>query len=156
VLPSRFRAELSALAGCDVVRATETDPHRAVRVVTRRLDEAESAAIATPIYQDEYAMQLPDMSDIRLLLNEAVVKDTTIDAIDGSTEPPDGTRIRVSDVGFALTVTDEVVMLSLPEIGGGYDTQSELIAEHDRALDWGRRLYDHCWERARPIEEFGG
>jgi predicted transcriptional regulator len=154
VLPCRFRAELSALAGCDVIRATETDPHRAVRTVARRLEEAESAAIATPIYQEEYAMQLPDVSDLRLLLNRAVVEDASADAIEGGIEPPADADIRVGDVGFALTVTDEVVMLSLPKIDGGYDTQSELFAEHERALDWGQRLYEHCWERARPVEEF--
>lgn len=154
VLPCRFRDEISALAGCDVVRATETDPHRAVRTVARRLEDAESADIATPIYQDEYAMQLSELSDIRLLLNRAVVEDATADAIEGGIEPPADARVRVSAVDYALTVTDEVVMLSLPKIGGGYDTQSEVIADDERALDWGRRLYEHSWERASPIEEF--
>ena len=152
VLPERFRADLAALAGCDVIRATETDPHRAVRTVARRLESAERVAIATPIYQDEYAMQLPSADEIRLLLNTAVLEDATADAIEGGIEPPEGARLRVGDVGFALTVTDDVVMLSLPTLDGSYDTGSELIAEHDAALDWGRRLYEHCWEAATPIE----
>jgi len=154
VLPERFRTDLSALAGCDIVRATETDPHRAVRTVARRLEDADHVSIATPIYQDEYAMQLPAVDEIRLLLNTAVVEDATADAIEGGIEPPADARLRVGDVGFALTVTDDVVMLSLPELDGGYDTGSELIAESDDALDWGRRLYEHCWERATPVESF--
>jgi len=151
-LPERFRADLAALSGCDVVRATETDPHRAVRTVARRLEEAESVDIATPIYQDEYAMQLPAADEIRLLLNTAVLEDAADDAIEGGIEPPENARLRVGEVGFALTVTDDAVMLSLPELDGSYDTGSELIAEHDAALDWGRRLYEHCWDAASPIE----
>jgi len=154
VLPARFRSELSALAGCEIVRATETDPHRAVRTVARRLERSSRATIATPIYQDEYAMQLPAVDDLKLLVHRAVVEETVPDTAEAGMEPPDEAEIRVGDVGFALTVTDDAVMLSLPKLGGGYDTRSELIAEHDRALQWGRRLYDHCWERAQPLAEF--
>ena len=154
VLPARFRTELTALADCDIVRATETDPHRAVRTVARRLGRSTSAAVATPIYQDEYAMQLPAVEDLRLLVNRAVVEETLPDINDDDVRPPDDAEIRVGNVEFALTVTDEAVMLSLPKVDGGYDTRSELIAEQNRALEWGRRLYDHCWERARPLAEF--
>ena len=151
VLPRQFRTDLAALAGCDVVRATDTDPHRAVRTVANRLEAAEQVAIASPIYQDEYAMKLPETGEVRLLLDAAVLANSTV--IEGGIEPPENVQVRVGEVDFALTVTDDAIMLSLPKIDGEYDTKSELIAESDCALDWGRRLYDHCWERARPVSE---
>lgn len=154
VLPGRFRRELADLGGGRVVRATETDPHRVVRTIVQEIEAAERTSIVAPIYQDEYARGLPDDGDTRLILSEAVVDDAQADRIESGIEPPTDVPIRVLDVSFALALTEDCVMLSLPDREGSYDARSEVIAEHDRALDWGRRLYEHCWERAVPVETY--
>jgi predicted transcriptional regulator len=155
VLPRRFRVELPALAGCHVVRATDTDPHRVVRTIAERIETAERVSIITPIYQDEFAGGLAKSRSVRLLMNRAIVEQAQNDQFEGGIEPPDNTTIRACDIDFALTVTEDCVMLSLPDLGGSYDARSELIAEHDRALDWGERLFEWYWSRSDPVEPPG-
>jgi predicted transcriptional regulator len=45
-------------------------------------------------------------------------------------------------------------MLSLPTIDGQYDSRTEVLATDERALAWGRDLYEYYWERATPVETF--
>lgn len=206
-LPEQFRATLSRLADAEVVRATDTDPNRAVREVKRRIEAADSVAIVAPIYHDEFVAALggrsggsesppdasespPDASEspsdaskpsssdasksapsgsesspsdaseadpaadssARLVLGSAVVEET-VDA-DGPTEeqltPLD---IRVRPVSFAMTLTDECLLLSLPNLDGSYDSGTELVAESESAREWGRLLFEHCWRTAADPEE---
>jgi predicted transcriptional regulator len=190
-LPEQFRATLSRLADAEVVRATDTDPNRAVREVKRRIEAADSVAIVAPIYHDEFVAALggrsggsespPDASksssdanksassgsesspsdaseadpaadsSARLVLGSAVVEET-VDA-DGPTEeqltPLD---IRVRPVSFAMTLTDECLLLSLPNLDGSYDSGTELVAESESAREWGRLLFEHCWRTAADPE----
>lgn len=152
VLPRRFRVMLSALAESEVVRATETDPHRVVRTISQYLEGADDLAIISPIYMDQYADMLPEESGARLLLDSALLTED----IDGPpVDPPatDHLDIRVSDVDFALTVTDEAVLLSLPFLDGGYDSASEIICAEPLAIEWGRDLFEYCWEQAQTLED---
>jgi len=51
-------------------------------------------------------------------------------------------------------VTDEHLMLSLPTLDGQYDSRTELFATDERALAWGRDVFEHYWNRGRPEEAF--
>ncbi|WP_238398306.1 helix-turn-helix transcriptional regulator [Halorussus salinus] len=192
-LPAQFRATLSRLADAEVVRATDTDPHRAVREVKRRIEAADSVAIVSPIYHDEFVDALggrsggsesasdagesasnagesasnaeksasgaggpsPDASEsdlptdasVRLVLGSAVVEETvdTAGPTDEQLEPLD---IRVRPVSFAMTLTDDCLLLSLPNLDGSYDSGTELVAESESAREWGRLLFEHCWRTA--------
>lgn len=143
---------LSALADAEVVRASETDPHRVVRTISEYLDGAENLAIISPIYMDQYADKLPDDGNTRLLLDEQLL---TEDIGSPPVDPPaaDGLDIRVCDIDFALTVTDEAVLLSLPFLDGGYDSGTEIICDDDVAIEWGRGLFEYTWERSQPLED---
>ena len=152
VLPRRFRVMLSALAESEVVRASETDPHRVVRTVSEYLEGATDPAIISPIYMDQYADTLAGASGTRLLLDSALL---TQDLDGPAVDPPatDHLDIRVCDVDFALTVTDEAVLLSLPFLDGGYDSSSEIICGDPVAIQWGSDLFEYCWEGARALED---
>jgi predicted transcriptional regulator len=153
VLPDHFRTRLPELAGCEILRATEADPHRVVRHVAERIETAENVSIVTPIYQDEYATGLPDGDQVRLLFDANIIEELTEEPLASGAEPPPGTDIRVADVSFALTVTESSVLLSLPLLDGQYDTRTELIAEHDAAMRWGEQLFQHYWDRGLPVSD---
>lgn len=148
-LPDRFRDRLPQLAGCEVRRATAADPHRVVRTVARHIEEASTPDIVAPVYGEEYASALSSCSSVRLLVDEVVTEQVAeVDAV----EAPPNTTVRVGHVSFALAVTEDALLLSLPDLQGDYDSRTEVIAEHDRARAWGRRLFEHCWAEATPIE----
>ncbi|NHN59117.1 MULTISPECIES: winged helix-turn-helix domain-containing protein [Halorussus] len=150
VLPKLFRTSLSALADADVVRATDTDPNRVVREVRRRIESAESVDILAPIYHDEYVAALRsgvDDGSARLVLGTAVV-DQLSDTEGAYEEMPESIAVRIRPVSFALTVTDDCALLSLPRLDGSYDSRTEVIAESDAAREWSRWLFERYWTTA--------
>ncbi|WP_436924586.1 helix-turn-helix transcriptional regulator [Halosimplex amylolyticum] len=155
-LPRRFRLRLTELADAEVFRATDTDPHAIVREVCDRVERAgTNVDIVTPIYQAEYEAVMPDSSDARLVVDTTVA----LEALDRIETPEDArqweeTPVRVLDVPVGVGVTDNEVMLSLPTIDGQYDSRTEVLAEDERAIEWGRDLFEHYWDQAVPNEEF--
>jgi len=149
-LPGPFRRRMHALAGASIVRAAETDPNRVVRIVRKRIERADSIRVVSPIYHEEFAEGLERTSDSRLVLDRAVVRDLSAEI---DRKSPDPGTVRISDVGFALVVTDRTVMLSLPTMDGRYDPRSEVIAETENAVEWGNRLFEFCWSTAVPPAE---
>jgi predicted transcriptional regulator len=155
-LPRRFRLRLTELADAEVFRASDTDPHAVVREVRDRVERTDTNVdIVTPIYQAEYEAVMPDSPDARLLVDRSVA----LDALERVDSPDDAeqwteTAVRVLDVDVGIAVTPDEIMLSLPTIDGQWDSRTEVLAEDDRAMAWGRDLFEHYWSRATPNDEF--
>ncbi|WP_327052180.1 helix-turn-helix transcriptional regulator [Halomicrococcus gelatinilyticus] len=150
-LPTAFRERLADLAGGEVVRATETRPSRAVREIERRLHDADSVSVITPIYNERFDHAARG-EGLRLVLDTGVLEDLMDEADEESDE--DVGAVRVADVPFALTVTDDCVLLSLPTLDGAYDPRTEFVVESERARQWGMELFERYWAEARSPEEF--
>ena len=155
-LPRRFRLRLTELAGAEVFRAPDTDPHAGVREVSKRVEAArERVDIVTPIYQADYETVMPDAGGARLVIDTTVLRESLKRA--GSMDAArtfDETEVRLLDVDVGVGVTEDHLMLSLPTIDGQYDSRTEVLATDGRALAWGRDLYEYYWERATPSDEF--
>lgn len=152
LLPRPFRLRLTDLADAEVFRAPDTDPHAVVRQVSDRVQAGSpNVDIATPIYQAEYEAVMPDDENARLLIDPAVIEDAVerMDAAPRGREFED-TKVRFLAIDVAIGVTDEHLMLSLPTIDGQYDSRTEVFATADRAIEWGRDLFECYWERATP------
>ena len=155
-LPRRFRIRLTELADAEVFCAPDTDPHAVVREVCDRVERAgTNVDIVTPIYQAEYEAVMPDSPDARLLVDTSVA----IEALEQLDSPDDAeqwteTPVRVLDVDVGIGVTEEGIMLSLPTTDGQWDSRTEVLADDDRAMQWGRDLFEHYWNRATPNGEF--
>lgn len=154
-LPSRFRLRIGALAGGTVVRATETEPQRAVDEVSERIAAAGTARVVSPIYVESYEEAMPDSPGSKLLLDGEVVRAFVESGrAQPDEEPYDDSEVRIGSVDVALGVTDDALLLSLPRLDGGYDARSEVVVESDRARRWGNRLFEHYWEESLPVPEF--
>ena len=53
-----------------------------------------------------------------------------------------------------MAVSDDALLLSLPKLDGSYDPHTEVVAETDAAVDWGKRLFEWVWERAADTERY--
>ncbi|EFW90227.1 hypothetical protein ZOD2009_19258 [Haladaptatus paucihalophilus DX253] len=151
-LPSSDLLRIADLTGGTVIRATDTHPSRAVREVERRLETTTSASVIAPIFNERYSDALLDGDgDARLVLATDVLHsllattDATVD---------EDLNVRVADTSFALTVTDDGLLLSLPLLDGSYDTQTEFVVETDRARRKGNELFEAVWADAEPAAEY--
>lgn len=145
-LPDRFRRTVPEV-GFEVQRADDADPSRVVRLVADRMAESDRVDVLTSVYYDQYAEALDEAGEARLVFDWSVAE--TLEA-SGDDSPP-GVTVRLSEIQFALAVTDDEVLLSLPTAEGEYDARTELVADGEGARDWGRRLFEHCWSRADPL-----
>lgn len=156
VLPVEHRLRMSDLAGGWVLEATDTEPQLVVREISERLEEASRAWSVTPIYVESYVETTPVEAESRLILAPDVLEtilETSEDAEDD--DGRDGPAVRLADTDFAMTVTEETLLLSLPTLDGQYDAQTEFVADHPRALRWGERLFETVWASAEPVVEGG-
>lgn len=156
VLPEPDRRELHRLAGCEVVDSPETDPFRAARRVRTAIADADEVSVLAPVYDDRFAEALleGDPDTVRLVLDPEILELAPEDSANADDPPPfaELVDIRVAEVEFAMTVTESGVYLSLPQLDGTYDTQTELVRESTTAAEWGATVFERLWAAATPVE----
>jgi predicted transcriptional regulator len=54
-------------------------------------------------------------------------------------------------ITVAFTVTDRILSLGLFRQDGGYDVSSDLNCQGEKALLWGKELFDYYLQRSKPI-----
>lgn len=57
----------------------------------------------------------------------------------------------LDNVNLYLKSNEKKLILALPDINGDIDYSEALISESPAFLNWGRLLYEHFWNQARPI-----
>ena len=155
-LPAEFRRTIDRLECCEVVRSPDTDPYRAARSVERAIDSANTVAIVAPIYSDRHAEALleTDAERRRLIMTPGMVARLLEDEPAGPDTELGDLSIRVQPAAISMTVTDGSLLFSLPTPDGSFDATSEVVAEGDAAIEWGRRLFEHYWERGTPVGQW--
>ncbi|WP_433630330.1 helix-turn-helix transcriptional regulator [Halomicrococcus sp. NG-SE-24] len=152
VLPPKFRTRLTELADGDVIRATETRPANAICEVKQCLTKANSIDAITPVYNERLADAATDANITRIIFDEDVLETLVEDPSAEDINNPE--LIRVTEVSFAITITDDCLLLSLPTLDGKYDPQTEFIADSNAAQQWGKDLLEHYWTSAQTPEQY--
>lgn len=155
-LPEKFRRSIDRLECCEVVRSPDTDPYRAARRVERAIEDARTVAIVAPVYSDRHAEALleTDAERSRLLMTPEMISRIVEDEPAGPDPNLGGLSIRVQPAAISMTVTDGSLLFSLPTPAGRFDATSEVVAEGDAAIEWGRSLFEHYWERGVPVGQW--
>lgn len=154
VIPHPFRLRLCEFDSYEVVRGTQTDIDRPVREVVSRVESVENCRVVSPVYHREYEAAMPDNADSRLVVGCDVIDgmvDAEMDDVDRKTF--DETAVRVTPIDYALGVSAEWVIVTLPEIDGQWPS-AKLISETDDAVAWGNDLFESIWASATPIETY--
>lgn len=155
-LPANYRRSIDRLECCDVVRSPDTDPYRAARRVERAIEDARTVAIVAPVYSDRHAEALleSDAERRRIVMTPQMVSRLVNDEPAGPEADLGDLSIRVQTAGISMTVTDERLLFSLPTPAGSFDATSEVVADGAAAIEWGRSLFEHYWERGTPIGQW--
>lgn len=152
-LPESFRTTLGALAGAERLSSPDPEPFRVVGTVVDIIERADRVALATPIYHDRYAAALERTAGegtVRLVLAPSVLAD--VEGREDADWDADDPAVRVGDPNATVLVTDDSLLLALPREDGTHDAEAKLLADADRAREWGRRLFEHHWRAATPLE----
>lgn len=148
-LPESFRTTLGALAGAERLSSPDAEPFRVASTVVDVVERADRVALAAPIYHDRYAAALERVAcegEVRLVLAPSVLAEV------GGREDADDPAVRVADPAATVLVTDDSLLLALPREDGTHDPEAKLLADTDRAREWGRRLFEHHWRAATPLD----
>jgi len=154
VLPQPFRRRLPELGDYDVVRSTEGDLRGLVPWVVSRVEAVESCAVISPMYHREYEEAMPDNAESQLLVGKRVIDEILLDMTDDSTPGRfDETAVRVTAVPFALGVSEEWTILTIPEYGDQW-ADAKLFSTAESAIEWGHELFDQVWAESTPLETY--
>jgi len=154
-LPDPFRESLGSLAGCERLSSPEAEPFRAVSEVVDVIEGAETVSIVAPMYHDRYAAALECAAvdaDVRLVLGQSVLRNVA--EREDADWDEDNPEVRIGTPAFTLVVTESTLVLALPREGGTFDIEGKLVANGDRALEWGERLFEHVWRESTPLAAF--
>ncbi|QIO22922.1 winged helix-turn-helix domain-containing protein [Haloarcula sp. JP-L23] len=154
VLPQAFRCRLPQLGAYEVIERAEHDLRGLVPWVVSKVDAVESCEIISPMYHREYQEVMPDNADSRLLVGQHVVDDVLLEMDEGPfPRTYDETPVRVSSVPFALGVSEEWVILTLPDHDGHWP-DAKVFSTADSAVQWGRALFDAVWKDGTPLPAY--
>lgn len=152
-VPEPFRRRIDALAGCEVARAPADDPYRVVERVEAVFRAADSIDVVSSVTHPPLRRAMDESDpDGRLVASRSVVDENVEAHRSGEYDRPVDIRVVEHDVD--LVVTDREVVLTLLTPDGEYDQSGAVFADGDRALAWGRGLFEHFWQRATPLVEY--
>lgn len=153
-LPQPFRCRLPELGEYEIVRATESDLRGLVPWIVSHVEDTDSCDVISPMYHREYETAMPDNPDSRVVAGEGVIDDVLLSQ---PGEPSPGTFeetvVRVTAVPFALAVSDDWTILTIPEHGEQW-SDAKLISTADSAIEWGQELFDHIWGESVSLETY--
>jgi len=150
VIPQRFRFRLCEIGTYEVVRKTQADIDRPVREVVTRVESVENCHVVSPVYHREYEAAMPDSPDSRLVVSCEVVDEMTRQGSNVDRRTFEQTAVRVTPIDYALGVSDEWVILTLPEMNGEWPS-AKFVSETDDAVAWGHDLFESIWADATTI-----
>ncbi|MFC6976329.1 helix-turn-helix transcriptional regulator [Halomicroarcula sp. GCM10025709] len=147
VLPHAYRCRLPELGDYEILRARESDLNRQVRQVASRIDAVEACDIVSPVYHEAYGEAMPDHEDARLVVSSDLAEGPSPEQHPRSSW--EATTVRIADAPFALGVSTDWTILTLPERDGQW-ARATLVSEADTAIRWGQGLFERVWADATP------
>jgi predicted transcriptional regulator len=124
--------------------------------VTSSKEVAGVSPIIIPAYPEAIAKALQNGAKVDLILTkpilEIVLRDYG-DILKTLLEMDNFTLYRIDkDVKIAYTVTDSYLSLGLFRIDGGYDVGNDLNCFGEKAIKWGKKLFEHHRRMSHLIE----
>ncbi|WP_415381287.1 helix-turn-helix transcriptional regulator [Halosimplex sp. TS25] len=157
VLPRRFRQRLAGAGEWELYRNPARNPQYLERWAVELFREANWLRVGAQVYYPRFAQMVDELADRGVLDAQVIVDDRLVDeAIEryADGDAPSCIDERVADLPFSFTVTADLVALSLPTRDGVSDLDAVLVGSGDGAVELGRDIHDHYWDRAVPVEDY--
>ena len=163
-IPYDLLMKIGDLSNSKLMESENEDLSKTHRIHAQVVLNAEKIKGVSPIfypdYLDTFNVILNKNVEVELVLTENILKKTI-----ESHEPESLERLKrlitekqvklweiKEDVKVAFTVTDKALTLGLSSKKGMYDPVKLLVSDHDDALKWGNKLFDHYLKKARKVD----
>jgi len=157
VLPRRFRQRLPGVGEWELYRNPARNPQYLERWAVQLFREADDLAVGAQVYYPTFARTVDSLAARGTLEASVVVDERLVDEAPERYDDPDpteGAAERIGDLPFSYAVTGDVVALAFPTRDGITDLDAVLVGSGEAAVDLGRDIHEHYWERAEPVTEF--
>jgi len=156
-LPRRFRQRLAGAGEWELYRNPARNPQYLERWAVELFREADWLRVGAQVYYPRFARMVDELADRGVLDAQVVADDRLVDeAIEryADGDAPSCIDERVADLPFSFTVTADLVALSLPTRDGVSDLDAVLVGSGEGAVELGRDIHAHFWDRAVPVEDY--
>lgn len=153
-IPNHLLKRIGDLGDCDVVRSSPDDVLEVFSNYTTLITSAKEIKGVSPFFQPNLPKMMEALvhsgANVKLVLAKEVffkVMETNQDrlkALNGFlSEGVLELWVIDSDLKVALTVTDSALSFGLFNCEGTYDALTDLVSYGDKALNWGRELFEY-------------
>jgi predicted transcriptional regulator len=153
-IPLHLLDRIEVLSNSSLVADTSTDIFKSHTTLLQILETANEVKGIYPIFHLEYLKIFEELVKRRRIDVELIVTNDVLESIVGLVETeeaykrflhePNLSLFAMDDgIKLALTLTDSIFYLGFFADNGVYDRNSALISDDEKALSWGRELYEH-------------
>ncbi len=155
-IPDTLLCRLGDLVGSELIRDCPDAPinqqEAFIEILTRAKEIRGISGIIEPGYAEAILAALEGGAHVELILSEWVIGQIEPEMLRKAQSYENFHLYQLEGLKVAFTVTDELISLALYDLAGVYDPWQDLICEGERAVTWGRELWDGYKEKAKVIE----
>jgi len=155
-IPGRLQELLGELTGCKLIRDCPDAPidHQAAfaDAIMRAKEIYGLSGIIEPGYAEAILAVLAQGAEVSLILSEWVISQIEPRMLEKALSYENFSLYQLDGLKVAFTVTDELISLALYDHVGVYDPWQDLICEGDRAVTWGKELFEHYKDMAKVVK----
>jgi predicted transcriptional regulator len=161
-IPQDLLMEIGSLSDSQLIESESTNIYKThekhIQVVRDSKEIKGVSPIFYPIYIETFRELIKKGVKVELILTDEVLK-RTIDSHDQGIDDmkkllSTGNLIiwKIKDVKAAFTVTDKFMTLGLFLPNGKYDSSRILVSDHNDAIEWANKLFEHYRKSADRFE----
>ena len=162
-IPQELLMNIGDLSNSKLIEADNIDIFKVHGTHIQILLDSKEIKGVSPIFYPQYIETFNIITNkninVELILTEAILK-KTIESLDSEglaefKKLLSENKLKIweikEDIKVAFTVTDKSMTLGLFSINGMYDSTAILVSDHDDAITWGNKLFDHYLKKAQRI-----
>ncbi len=159
-IPQDLLRDIGDLSNSQLVESDNTDVFKTHGTHIEMMLSSKEVKGVSPIFYPDYidtiAKTIKNGAEVELVLTEEVLKKTIdshdLNGLEEFKKLTSENRIKVwklkGNTKVAFTITDKFIVLGLFSIEGMYDSSRLLVSNHEDAIKWCKRLFEHYRQQA--------
>ena len=154
-IPFGLLTSMGRLAGSRLIKNTPSDPLASQTAFIQAVNEAKEirgiSSIIAPFYAEMIISALRRGAEVHLILTREVLRQLSADDLERVATYDNFHLYQIDAAMIGFTVTDKLSSLALHKPSGEYDPQQDLICEGQRAVEWGKELFNWYLAQSSPV-----
>ncbi|HPC90536.1 MAG TPA: DUF1724 domain-containing protein [Methanothrix sp.] len=160
-IPLELQKKIGMLSNGEIVRDSPETPLKSVEYFINTISQSKEIMGVSPVVVTGYDQALAEAANsgcrVEIILTNPVLTAMLPEMKKLLNELLKGENFKLfyieGDVKIAFTVTESFLNLGLCRLDGSYDLGMDLIYKGQKAVEWGRMLYEHYRLQSRRLKE---